>query len=153
MANLLQSLKLSVTQRTRTFSPVVHRRNRLLTQITEQIEAATAEDSKAPFVPVVERMVRDEVSGESKKVNRIKRFRRCWWLNADGACFLELRYGSRPLEIAKGKSAIEVGERKKLFSTLELLRDAVLMGELDDQLQSAASRVGASLKGKRLKSQ
>lgn len=149
MATLLQTLKLSGAQRSRSFSPVQHRRNRLLTRITEQIEAATAEDRNVPFAPVVQRKRRDAETGEPVTDTRLKHVRRCWWTADNGTCFLELRYGARPLEIAKGKTTIEVGERKKLVSTLELIRDAVLLGELDDQLANAASRVSVSLKGKR----
>lgn len=62
---------------------------------------------------------------------------------------MELRYGARALEIAKGKTTIEVGDMAKLLPTLELLRDAVLLGEFDDLLSSASSRLASQLRSKR----
>lgn len=146
MATLLSTLKLTGTQRSRGFNPVQHRRNRLLTQISEQIEAATAEDRNAPFAPVVQRRV--QVGDDAITQSRVKQVRRWWWIADNGTCFLELRYGVKALEIAKGKSTIEVGDRKKLVTTLELIRDAVLMGEFDDALSSASSRLASQLGSK-----
>jgi hypothetical protein len=51
--------------------------------------------------------------------------------NDFGTVQLTLRYGSKPLEIAPGKGAIEIGELASLPAKLELLRDAVKAGELD----------------------
>lgn len=149
MPTLLQTLKLSSTQRTRGFNPVQHRRNRFLSQISEQIEAATAEDHGQPYAPVIQRRVRGDDGGAAVTQNRLKQVRRWWWLSDAGVCFLELRYGVRALEIAKGKTTVEVGDRKKLVTTLEVIRDAVLLGEFDDALQSASNRLGAQLGSKR----
>jgi hypothetical protein len=45
-----------------------------------------------------------------------------------------LRYRTRVIEIAKGKSAIEVGERRQLVPVIEALKQAVAAGEVDTQL-------------------
>ena len=47
---------------------------------------------------------------------------------------LDVRYGNRPLPIKAGKGTIQVGEVADLVPTLNLLRDAVIAGELDKVL-------------------
>ena len=44
-------------------------------------------------------------------------------------------------ELAKGKWAVEVGTEKELVPTLELLKGAVLSGELDTQIKAAANKL------------
>ena len=45
------------------------------------------------------------------------------------------------LELAKGKWAVEVGSEKDLVPTLELLKGAVLGGELDAQIEAASNKL------------
>ena len=45
------------------------------------------------------------------------------------------------LELAKGKVAVEVGTEKDLVPTLELIKTAVLNGELDTQIDAAANKL------------
>lgn len=45
------------------------------------------------------------------------------------------------LELAKGKVAVEVGAEKDLVPTLELIKTAVLNGELDTQIEAAANKL------------
>ena len=51
------------------------------------------------------------------------------------------RYGTKVLELAKGKVAVEVGTEKDLVPTLELIKTAVLNGELDTQIDAAANKL------------
>ncbi len=48
---------------------------------------------------------------------------------------------SEVLELAKGKVAVEVGAEKDLVPTLELIKTAVLNGELDTQIDAAANKL------------
>lgn len=149
MATILQSLKVSTVQRHIDRSPTQHRRDRLLNIINEQMEAAAAHAEGKPYVVTVNRKVLNKFNGEKTTVNVPKRFRQCWWSADDGKTYMQLRYGSKTLEIAKGKTTIEVGEFSKLVPTLELIRDAVLLGEFDDLLSSASSRLAAQLRARR----
>jgi len=45
------------------------------------------------------------------------------------------------LELAKGKTAIEVGEVRQLVPILESLKQAVAAGELDAQIQTASTEL------------
>jgi hypothetical protein len=63
-----------------------------------------------------------------------------------GKITLSVRYGSKLLEFAKGKSGIEVGSVQQLVPTLQVLCDAVSAGELDKEIESAASKLKAGFK-------
>jgi hypothetical protein len=45
------------------------------------------------------------------------------------------------LELAKGKWAVEVGSDKDLVGILELVKTAVLAGELDSQIDAASLKL------------
>lgn len=48
----------------------------------------------------------------------LKRIKRWWVTNADGSVQLTIRYGSKPIELAKGKNAIELSSASEIASTL-----------------------------------
>ncbi len=149
MASIIQTLKFSNVQRKKVHNPNEYRRDRLLNIIAEQMAAVEAAAKGEHFMPKVTRLVVNKFTGEKTRKEVVKRFRPCWWTNDDGKTYMELRYGARALEIAKGKTTIEVGDMSKLLPTLELLRDAVLLGEFDDLLSTASSRLAAQLRAKR----
>lgn len=149
MATLLQTLKVSTAQRPRQLSPTMTRRTKLLKLVAEQCDAAAAAINNERHAVHVTRTIRDAVTGEKHQVNRLKRIRHWWWTGEDGKCYLEIRYGWRRLEVGKGKTTVEVGEMANLLPVLEKIRDAVMLGELDDQLTSASLRLADQLKSKR----
>ena len=69
-------------------------------------------------------------------VQRSKRIRRWWNVKADGTVQLTIRYGSKLLELAKAKNAVEIASESELVSTLEQIRDAVEQGELDELIEA-----------------
>ena len=71
--------------------------------------------------------------GNKTRVTRAKRVRSWFWLNTDGKWLLEVRYGSKVLELQKGKRAIEVGARGELPAVIGVIQEAVRAGELDAQ--------------------
>ncbi|MDD2545750.1 MAG: hypothetical protein PHI55_05640 [Burkholderiaceae bacterium] len=52
-----------------------------------------------------------------------------------------MRYGSKVIELAKGKNAVEVANVDELISTLELIKTAVEAGELDDAINAASDKL------------
>ncbi len=46
------------------------------------------------------------------------------------------------LELAKGKSVIEVGKRRQLVPRIESLKQAMVAREVDEQLTAARDEVG-----------
>jgi hypothetical protein len=62
-----------------------------------------------------------------------------WWFTTDaGKLAVSVRYGSKVLELIKGKYAIEVAHEKDLAKTLDVIKSAVLAGELDAQIATAS---------------
>ena len=61
--------------------------------------------------------------------------------NIDGTVQLTIRYGSKALELAKGKSAIECAATAEVGPTLQKVKDAVLSGELDSLLEKQVGPV------------
>lgn len=58
-----------------------------------------------------------------------------------GKIAVSIRYGTRVVEISKGKSAIEVATGDELLKALSLVAKAVEAGELDAQIESASNKL------------
>ena len=54
-----------------------------------------------------------------------------------------MRYGTKVLKLAKGKYAVEVAAEKDLVATLDVIKAAVLAGELDAAIDAAANKLRA----------
>jgi hypothetical protein len=52
-----------------------------------------------------------------------------------------VRYGAKVIELAKGKSAIEVASPDALIEALEAVNTAVLAGELDTQIEAVSGQL------------
>ncbi len=142
----LASLKLVASKKTRTLSPVVHRRNKLATKLHEQIELCTARQAGEIYAPKRLRTVTDRHTGERKTVEAAKRVKEWYWTNEAGKLNLAVRYGSKTLELAKGKNAIELASMDELLDVLARLKEAVLSGELDAQIEAASGALRAGFK-------
>jgi hypothetical protein len=56
---------------------------------------------------------------------------------------LNIRYGAKIIEFAKGKTAVEVNSADDLIKALEVIKAAVEAGELDSQIEAASGAVRA----------
>ena len=137
----LTGLKLTAAQKPTQMSPVQQRRNKLAKRLWEQIELAKAQQTGGTFAPQKFRSITDANTGERKQVETNKRVKAWWFVGDNGKLVLSVRYGTKVLELAKGKWAVEVGSDKDLVPTLELLKDAVLGGELDAQIEAASNKL------------
>jgi hypothetical protein len=50
------------------------------------------------------------------------------------------------IELAKGKNAVELASKADLITTLETLKEAVLAGELDVQIEAASGAIRSKFK-------
>ena len=137
----LTGLKLTAAQKPTQMSPVQQRRNKLAKRLWEQIELAKAQQTGGTFAPQKFRSITDANTGERKQVETNKRVKAWWFVGDNGKLVLSVRYGTKVLELARGKWAVEVGSDKDLVPTLELLKDAVLGGELDAQIEAASNKL------------
>ena len=142
----LANLKLIAAKRPTQLSPVALRRNKVAIRIDEQIELAKAQSEGREFVPTRMRSVRDDETGETKSVQVPKRVKAWWWAADNGKLCLSLRYGAKVIELAKGKSAVEVAGDAELVAVLETLKAAIAAGELDTQIEAVARSVTAGFK-------
>ena len=67
-----------------------------------------------------------------------KRVKRWWTASVDGKINLVVRYGSKPLEFAKGKNAIELASEAEAADALAKVREAAENGELDSLIEQQA---------------
>ncbi len=139
----LASLKLVASKKTRTLSPVVQRRNKLAAKLHEQIELCTARRAGEIYAPKRLRTVTDKHTGERKTVEAVKRVKEWYWTNDAGKLNLAVRYGSKTLDLAKGKNAVELAGMDELIDVLGKLKEAVLAGELDTQIDAASGALRA----------
>ncbi len=137
----LSTLKLSTAVKP-THMPAVHmRRNKLAKRLWEQAELAKAQQSGAQFTVTKFRTVVENDTGMRKQVEVAKRVKQWWFTAESGKLALSVRYGSKILELAKGKYAVEVASEKELVPTLEIIKAAVLAGELDAQMEIASVKL------------
>jgi hypothetical protein len=144
MANsALKSLTFAPLPKQTSSDPVVERRNKLITRLQQQIALANDPGYVIPR--------QKWVKGENglKELRELPKKVKPWW-RTDGAgniVFL-VRYGARPIELAKGMHAIMVGKKDKLVPTIEQVIAATEAGELDAAL-SQMSKTAVQLKSKK----
>jgi hypothetical protein len=136
--SVLTNLKLVAAKKPTKQPPVVQRRNKLSSKLWEQLQLARAEMSGETYAPTRRRTVKDPETGLRKSIEVPKRVKPWWFVSESGKVCLSVKYGSKVLELAKGKSAIEVANPDELIKTLETIKAATDSGELDAQLSTAA---------------
>ena len=137
----LSSLKLTAAQKPTQMSAVQQRRNKLAKRLWEQMELAKAQQAGSQFVATKFRTITDNETGLRKQVETNKRVKAWWFVADNGKLSLSVRYGTKVLELAKGKWAVEVGGEKDLVGVLEVVKGAVLAGELDAQMEAASAKL------------
>jgi len=140
---IIASLKVTNADRPRQQPVIVQRRNKLINALHDQLELARAEAEGREYLKTRRRHVKNPVTGEYADAMVSRRPRTWFWTADDGKLYICLRYGTRVLELAKGKSAIEVGDKRQLVPVIEALKQAVAAGEVDQQLTTAGAEVSS----------
>ena len=139
----LNALKLVQAKREKGNSPQHARRQKLSSKLAEQIQFAKAQQSGTEFSPVRVRTVKDEATGQSRKVEVPKKLKPWWWIDEKGKLCITVRYGARTLEIVEGKNAIETDTIADVITSLQVIRTAVDSGELDKRIDAVMGQVKA----------
>ena len=139
----IAGLKLVASKKSRSLSPIQLRRNKLAAKIHEQWQLCTARQAGETYAPRRLRTITNPQTGERTTVETVKRVREWFWINEAGKLNLAVRYGSKVLELARGKNAIELATGDELVAVLGKLKDAVLAGELDAQIEAASGQLRA----------
>ncbi len=137
----LASLKLSTAVKPTHMPAVQVRRNKLAKRLWEQMELAKSQQAGTQFAPTKFRSITDPTTGLRKQVEVSKRVKQWWFTSDNGKLALSVRYGARLLELAKGKYAVEVTSEMELVPTLEIIKAAVLAGELDTAIDAASNKL------------
>ena len=138
----IAKLKLVASKRDRNLSPILVRRNKLAAKIEEQLQLATAQKEGRLYAPKRIKNVTN-AEGERVAVETTKRVKEWYWTTPANKINLSVRYGSKTLELSKGKNAIELSSGEELLSTLSMLKEAVIAGELDDAITNASDNLRA----------
>lgn len=144
MSQVLASLKLVNAKRQNTVDPVLFRRSKLNEKLKVQIAMAQAMSRGESFSVKRMKKVTDEVSGETSLIEVKKRVKTWWFTNNDTKkVAVQIFYGNKVIDLAKGKNAVEVANGVELIAVLLKLQEAVLDGTLDSQIEQAADSVKA----------
>jgi hypothetical protein len=122
--------------------PVIARRNKLIARLEDQQKVLVDPN----HVRTVQRWTGKD--GERALATIQQRVAPWWRTDAAGRLLMVVKYGNKPLEFEKGKSAIAVPSRDQLPKVIETLIAAVQVGELDDAL-ARESKAQPGSKGKR----
>jgi hypothetical protein len=141
MTNALATLKLTTARKPRALPDVVKRRNKLLNKLTEQRELALAQFEGRMYTPKRLRTVRDAATGERTVREMPVRIKAWWWTGEKNETLLSIFYGSKTLELAKGKTAIEIADSKQLVSVLDTVIAATQNAELDVLIEAASVKL------------
>ena len=140
MATQLSSLKITnVTRQVKTDTNEF-RRTKLVKKLEEQISLATAQKNGELFTVKRLKNVKDEASGTTSQIEVSKRINAWFWAD-NNKTYLQIKYGTKVLELQKGKNTIETASLDDLIKTLFLVRTIVTNGELDSVIEAASVKV------------
>ncbi len=133
----LDTLKLTDATRPKNQPPVVERRNKLSKKLWEQMELAKARNAGTNFTVKRFRTIKD-LDGNVRSVERDKRIKPWWFTSNSGTLCVQVFYGSKVLELASGKTAIEARDLAHVVEILGLIKHEVELGTLDHAIETAS---------------
>ena len=139
--SVLSTLKLTSARKPRALPDVVKRRNKLLQKLSEQRELALAQSEGRMYAPKRLRTVRDLETGQRMVRETPIRIKAWWWTGEKNEILLSVFYGSRALELAKGKTAIEILDVKQLVPVIDTVITAAKNAELDVMIEAASVKL------------
>ncbi len=140
--SVLSKLKLITARNQRKTSPIIIRRSNLCSKINEQIALVTAQSTGQTYLAKRMKWIKNSETGERTFSEYSKRVKEWFWTSDNGKINLSLRYGTTTLLLnSKGANAIELTSTSELLSTLNLLKNSVESGELDDAINNASAKL------------
>jgi len=133
----LNTLKFTDAKRPQNQPPIVQRRNKLISKLWEQIELAKSKHSGKDFVVKRYKNVKD-LEGNVKSIEKPKRIKPWWFNSSTGTLCINVFYGSKLLELANGKTAVEAANLANVIEILELLKREAEIGTFDAAIEAAS---------------
>jgi hypothetical protein len=138
-SGVLSSLDLTASQKRVAGDKSIGRRGKLLAKLDEQVRIAEAAiRGEEYFSKKTVRKIDED--GNQVSVTVPKRVNKWFYTNNGNDWYLEVKYGNRTLELAKGKSAIAVGGLDQIETVVDQVKQAIVAGELDGAIASAAEK-------------
>lgn len=149
--SLLKTLKLSAAKpQTQPTTAQDRGRQKLRSYLAEQRALVEATVAGTPFAAVRTVTKRDE-AGNKTRVEAPRIVRKGWFVGDGGKAYFQLRYGGRPLELAKGMNSVETEDIKTLTAVIDTLDQAVEAGEFDTVVAAAAQARASTMKSQKAK--
>ena len=113
--------------------PVTLKRTKFISRVSEQLEIANhlMKGEQIPFTSL-----NDAVS-----LRRPSKASPWWWTDKDGKYLMTIKYGSKVIELAKGKPAVQAETLDQIIEVLISLKLATSNGELDLLLSQAGELI------------
>ncbi|HPE80296.1 MAG TPA: hypothetical protein PKZ35_09825 [Gammaproteobacteria bacterium] len=140
--SILSALDLTASAKGAPIDKAVVRRNKVMAKLEEQLQIANAVLNDEEYAKKKTVKKTDE-DGNQVTVTVPKRVTKWFYTNNGNDWYLEVKYGNRTLELAKGKAAITVGKLDNMAAVIEQVKLAVAAGELDAAIAIAAERKAA----------
>ncbi len=118
-------------------TPQEQRRVKLIAKLEEQLAMASAAVEGRSYAATKLAWAKD-ADGKRVRVEREKRLKPWWWREGD-AVTVVVRYGAKPLELAKGKRAVSVPAMDALPKAIVTMIAAVQAGELDAAIDAVVN--------------
>ena len=149
--SLLKSLKLSAAKpQSQPTSPQERNREKLRGYLAEQRALVEAAIAGRPHT-AVRTVTKTDEAGNRTRVEVPRSVRKGWFRGDGGKVYFQLRYGGRPLELAKGMTSVEAEDLASIGPIIDTLEEAVRAGEFDAAVAAAAQARGATLKAAKAK--
>ncbi len=122
--------------------PVTLKRSKFISRVSEQLEIANhlMKGEQIPFTSF-----HDPVS-----LKRPRKVSPWWWIDKEGKYLMAIKYGSKVIELAKGKSAVQAETLDQIIEVLKSLKLATSNGELDLHLTQASDLIRKKFKVKKV---
>ena len=113
--------------------PVALKRLKFISRVSEQLEIANLlmKGEQIPFTSF-----HDPIS-----LKRPRKVSPWWWTDKDGKYLMAIKYGSKVIELAKGKPAVQAETLEQIIEVLKSLKLATSNGELDLHLTQASELI------------
>ena len=134
---ILSELKAVSVVRPKSQPSIVIRRNKLIAKLHDQLQCVKAKIIGEEYIQTKYVTIKKD-NGERVELAKQRRLKPWWFTLESGNLVFEIKYGSKRLEIAKGKTGIEANSLNELEKALEILKKAVAEGELDDSINAVA---------------
>ncbi|WDT85363.1 DUF6641 family protein [Alteromonas sp. 009811495] len=135
--SVLSSLKVIARPKIEPKPPVLGKRLKLIEKLEQQKEMAVCMIENRRFEAFRDKKVKNPETGEVT-VQRRPTTVRPWYYDSDHHYYLEVKVNNKPIDIQKGKPAIDVGEKVKLPEVIDTIIKATEAGELDEFLLKPA---------------